>query len=115
MSTYLYDENKLRYSCYVSDPSPETDWFRYFELLIIEKIHNRFMVVASFILGRNAKGEDVWTLKAGRSVQNLYTIVEGEGYGAVLNEKGLGKQLDICRLKEPSNKRSKNLYKNDTT
>ena len=97
---YRSHEGNTLFACYLSEASPDDDWFWYQTLLLVEEIDGKLCIIASFAFGRNDSGNYVYTLVGSSSREEFFSFKkEEDSYELIPNS--FGEKINTLRLMAP--------------
>ena len=97
---YISQVGTPLFACYLSESSPDDDWFEYHTLVLVEEINDKLKIIARFAYSENDSGNYVYTLTGGGKSWVGKFVIETK-YSKELIPDSFGKKINTLRLMAP--------------
>ena len=97
---YISQAGTPLFACYLSESSPDDDWFEYHTLVLVEEINDKLKIIARFAYSENDSGNYVYTLTGGGKSWVGKFVIETK-YSKELIPDSFGKKINTLRLMAP--------------
>ena len=97
---YISQVGTPLFACYLSESSPDDDWFEYHTLVLVEEINDKLKIIARFAYSENDSGNYVYTLTGGGKSWVGKFVIETK-YSKELIPDSFGKKINTLRLMPP--------------
>ena len=97
---YISQVGTPLFACYLSESSPDDDWFEYHTLVLVEEINDKLKIIARFAYSENDSGNYVYTLTGGGKSW-VGKFVNETKYSKELIPDSFGKKINTLRLMTP--------------
>ena len=97
---YISQAGTPLFACYLSESSPDDDWFEYHTLVLVEEINDKLKIIARFAYSENDSGNYVYTLTGGGKSWVGKFVIETK-YTKELIPDSFGKKINTLRLMAP--------------
>ena len=97
---YISQAGTPLFACYLSESSPDDDWFEYHTLLLIEETDNKLCIIASFTFTQNHSGNYVYTLVSESSRDEFFSFNKEDNNYELIPDS-FGKKINTLRLMAP--------------
>ena len=97
---YISQVGTPLFACYLSESSPDDDWFEYHTLLLIEETDNKLCIIASFTFTQNHSGNYVYTLVSESSRDEFFSFNKEDNNYELIPDS-FGKKINTLRLMAP--------------
>ena len=97
---YISQAGTPLFACYLSESSPDDDWFEYHTLVLVEEINDKLKIIARFAYSENDSGNYVYTLTGGGKSWVGKFVIETK-YSKELIPDSFGKKINTLRLMPP--------------